>query len=189
MPFYLTLTTTLLSLILIQVTYVLQEDLGVLCALPGDTFSIFHLLASDLLSYMGSAAEMLLGIGETILSSGYFCTSSMLEALTTSCHTGVTGIGTLAGDTVGIFGDTVDNVWWVTKFFGGWLWEQSEDYVETVMSEMGVQAKAVGQGLGKLVWRSGNGVGNVFRLGEGLVMGMVDMVIGGVKEAFGKESE
>lgn len=174
---------------MIQVSYVLQEDLGVLCALPADTFSVVHLLASDVLSWMGSAAEMLLAIGETIFSSSYFCTSSLLEALMTCCHTGVTGIGTLAGDTVGIFGDTVDNVWWVTKFFGGRLWEQSEDYVETVMSEMGGQVKSVGGGLHKLVWKSGNGVGNVFKLGGGLVTGMVDMVIGGVKEAFGNESE
>uniref|UniRef100_A0A3Q1JFM7 INO80 complex subunit E n=1 Tax=Anabas testudineus TaxID=64144 RepID=A0A3Q1JFM7_ANATE len=172
-----------------QVTYVLQEDLGVLCALPGDIFSVFHLLASDLLSGMGSAAEMLLGIGDTIVSSSYFCTSSIVEALLTSCHTGVTGIGTLAGDTVGIFGDAVDNVWWVTKYFGGRLWEQSEDYVETVVSEMGGQVKAVGGGLHKLVWRSGNGVGNVFKLGGGLVTGMMDMVTGGVKEAFGNESD
>lgn len=170
-------------------SYVLQEDLAVLCALPGDTFSVVHLLASDVLSWMSSAAEMLLDIGETTFSSSYFCTSSLLEALMTSCNTGVTGIGTLAGDTVGIFGDTVDNLWWVTKFFGGRLWEQSEDYVETVMSEMGGQAKSVGGGFHRLAWRSGNGVGNVFRLGGGLVTGIVDMVIGGVKEAFGKESQ
>lgn len=170
-------------------SYVLQEDLGVLCALPGDIFSVVHLLVSDVCSWMGSAAEMLLGIGETIFSSSYFCSSSLVEALTTSCHTGVTGIGTLAGDTVGILDDAVDNVWWVTKLFGGRLWEQSEDYVETVMSEMGGQVKSVGGGLHKLVWKSGNGVGNVFRLGEGLVTGVVNMVVGGVKEAFGKESE
>lgn len=160
-----------------------------LCALPGDIVSVFHLLASDLLTWMCSASDMVLGIGETIVSSGYFCTSSMLEALTTSCYTGVTGIGTLAGDTVEIFSDAVDNLWWVSKFLGGRLWEQSENYVETVMSEMGVQASAAGKGLGKLVSRSGNGVGRVFMLGEGLVMGMVNMVIGGVKEAYGNESE
>ncbi|XP_051262039.1 uncharacterized protein LOC127366786 isoform X2 [Dicentrarchus labrax] len=172
-----------------QVTYVLQEDLGVLSALPGDTFSLVHLLTSDLLSWMGSAAELLLGIGETCFFGIYFCTSSMLEALLNSCYTGFTGIGTLAGDTVGIFGDALDNGWWVTKFFGGRLWEQSEGYVGTVMSEMGGQAKAVGGGFGKLVWRSGNGVGNVFRLGGGIIMGVVDMVIGAVRGAFGQESE
>ncbi|XP_070767913.1 uncharacterized protein [Enoplosus armatus] len=172
-----------------QATYVLQEDLGVLSALPGDTFSLLHLLTSDLLSWMGSAAEMLLGIGETCLFGVYYCTSSMLGALLNSCHTGVTGMGTLAGDTVGIFGDVLDNGWWVTKFFGGRLWEQSEGYVGTVVSEMGGQAKAVGGGLGRLVWRSGNGVGNVFRLGGGLIMGMVDMVVGAVRGAFGQESE
>lgn len=175
--------------ILIQVTYVLQEDLGVLSALPGDTLSLVHLLTSDLFSWTGSAAEMLLGIGETCFFSVYYCSSSMLEALLSSCQTGVTGMGTLAGDTVGIFGDTLDNAWWVTKFFGGRLREQGEGYVGTVMTEMGGQAKAVGGGLGALAWRSGNGVGNVFRLGGGLIMGMVDMITGAMREAFGKESE
>lgn len=170
-------------------TYVLQEDLGVLSALPGDAFSLLHLLTSDLLAWMGSAADMLLGVGETCFFSVYYCTSSMLGALMSSCHTGVTGMGTLAGDTVGVFGDALDNAWWVTKYFGGRLWEQSEGYAETMMSEMGGQAKAVGGGLGKLAWRSGNGVGNVFRLGGGLIMGMVDMLFGAVRESFGQESE
>ncbi|KAK2844778.1 hypothetical protein Q5P01_011437 [Channa striata] len=109
-----------------QVTYVLQEDLGVLSALPGDTISLFQLLTSDLLSWTGSASEILLGVGESIYFSGYYCTSSMLEALMTSCHSGVTGVGTLAGDTVGIFSGTLDNIWYVTKFFGGRLGEQTE---------------------------------------------------------------
>lgn len=172
-----------------QVTYVLQEELGVLAALPGNTFDLVHLFTSDILSYMGSAAEMLLGISETCFSSVYYCSSSMLEALLNSCHTGCTGVGTLAGDTVGIFGDALENTWSVTKFFGGRLYEQCEGYVGTVISEMGGQAEAVGQGFGGLVWRSGNGVGNVFRLGEGLIMMMVNVVIGDVKEAFGLESE
>ncbi|KAK9514025.1 hypothetical protein VZT92_027516 [Zoarces viviparus] len=167
-----------------QVTYVLQEDLGVLSALPGETFSVFHLLTSDLLSWTGSAGETLLGIGENCCSSVYYCSSSMLGALLNSCHTGVTGVGTLAGDTVGIFGDAFDNAWWVTKFFGGRLWEQSEGYVGTVASEMGGQTKAVGGALGRLVWRSGSGLVNVFRIGGGLIMGMVDVVFGAVKLAF-----
>lgn len=172
-----------------QVTYVLQEDLGVLSSLPGDTFSLLHLLTSDLLSWLGSAAETLLGIGETCFLSGYYCASSMLGELVNSCHTGVTGMGTLAGDTVGMFGDTLDNAWWVTKLFGGRLWEQSGGYVETVVTEMGGQAKAVGGGLVRLAWRSGTGVGNVFGLGGGLVMGVVDMVLGAVGEGFGRDSE
>ncbi|XP_075965248.1 uncharacterized protein LOC142969303 [Anarhichas minor] len=172
-----------------QVMYVLQEDLGVLSALPGETFSLFHLLTSDLLSWSGSAGEMLLGIGENCCSSVYYCSSSILGALLNSCHTGVTGMGTLAGDTVGIFGDAFDNAWWVTKFFGGRLWEQSEGYVGTVASEMGGQAKAVGGGLGRLVWRSGSGLVNVFRIGGGLIMGMVDVVFGAGKLAFEHESE
>uniref|UniRef100_A0A8C2X768 INO80 complex subunit E n=1 Tax=Cyclopterus lumpus TaxID=8103 RepID=A0A8C2X768_CYCLU len=172
-----------------QVTYVLQEDLGVLSALPGETYSLFHLLTSDLLSWTGSAGETLLGIGENGCSSIYYCSSSMLGALLNSCHTGVTGMGTLAGDTVGIFGDALDTTWWVTKFFGGRLWKQSEGYVGTVMSEMGGQVKAVGGGLGRLVWNSGKGVGNVFRLGGGLILGTVDIVSGAVKGAYGQESE
>ena len=175
--------------ILIQVIYVLQEDLGVLSALPGDTFSLLHLLTSDLLSWMGSAADMLLGFGENCFFNVHYCTSSMLEALTSSCHTGVTGVGTLAVDTVGVFGNVVDNAWWVTEYFGGRLWEQSEGYVAMMVSEMGGQAKAVGGGLGKLAWRSGNGVGNVFRLGGDLIMGMVDMLIDPMREAFGQQSE
>ncbi|XP_047453661.1 uncharacterized protein LOC125015761 [Mugil cephalus] len=172
-----------------QVTYVLQEDLGVLSALPGDTLTVFHLLISDLLSGIGSAAEMLLGIGETCFLGIYYCTSSISGALLSSCYTGVTGMGTLAGDTVGIFSDALDNAWWVTKFFGEWLWDHSEGYVGTVMSEVGGQAQAVGKGFGSLAWRSGNGVGNVFRLGGGLIMGVVDMATGAVKEAFGSETE
>ncbi|KAM3613630.1 uncharacterized protein V6R79_002694 [Siganus canaliculatus] len=172
-----------------QVIYVLQEDLGVLFGLPGETFSFFHLLTSDLLSWMSSAAEMLLGIGETCCCSMYYCASTMLGALLDSCHTGVTGMGSLAGDTVGIFGGALDNGWWVTKFFGGRLWEQSEGYVGTVMSEMGGQAKTVGGGFGRLVWRSGNGVGNVFRLVGSLIMGVVEVFIGAMRGAFGQESE
>uniref|UniRef100_A0A3Q4HT50 Uncharacterized LOC102775577 n=1 Tax=Neolamprologus brichardi TaxID=32507 RepID=A0A3Q4HT50_NEOBR len=171
-----------------QVTYVLQEDLGVLSTLPGETFTLFHLLTSDLLSWMGTAGEMLLGIGETCFCSVYYCTSSMMGELLSSCHIGVTGLGTLAGDTVGVFGDALDNAWSVTKFFGGRLWEHSEGYVGTVMSEMGGQAQAVGGGFGRLVWRSGKGVVNVFRLGGGVIFGMVDVVFGGVREAFGQES-
>lgn len=172
-----------------QVTYVLQEDLGVLAALPGETFSLFHLMASDLLSWTGSAADLLLNVGETGFSNIYYCTSSMGEALLNSCYSGITGMGTLAGDTVGIFGEVLDNTWWVTKFFGGRLFEQSGDYVGSVVTELGGQAQAVGGGLKKLTWRSGNGVGHVFSMGGGIVMGIGDMIIGAVREAFGQESE
>lgn len=113
----------------------------------------------------------------------------MLGALLDICYTGVTGIGTLAGDVVGIFGNGLDNCWWFTKFFGGRVWDQSEGYVGTVMAEIGGQAKAVSGGLGRLAWRSGNGVGNVFMTGGGLIFGVIDMAIGLVKEAFGQEAE
>ncbi|XP_068613898.1 endonuclease domain-containing 1 protein [Brachionichthys hirsutus] len=172
-----------------QVTYVLQKDLGVLATVPGDTCSVLYLLTSDILSWMGSAAEMLLGIGESCFFGTYYCTSSMMGALMNSCYTGVTGMGTLAGDSLGIFGNVLDNGWWVTKVFGGRLWEQSEGYVGSVMWEMGGQVKSVGGGFGSLAWRSGNGVFNVFRVGGGLTVGMASMVIGAVSEAFGQESE
>lgn len=184
------LKTTPLSLrCLSQVTYVLQEDLGVLAALPGDTFSFFHLLTSDLFSWMGTAADTLLGFGKDCLSNVYHCGSGMLGALLDSCYTGVAGTGTLAGDAVGIFGDGLENCWWVTRFFGGRVWDQSKGYVGTVVSEMGGQTKAVGGGLGRLVWRSGNGVGNIFRMGGGLILGVIDMTVGLAQEAFGPEAE
>lgn len=138
---------------------------------------------------MGTAADTLLGFGKSCLDNVYHCSSSMVGALLDSCYTGVMGMGTLTGDAVGIFGDGLGNCWWVTKFFGGRMWDQSGGYVGTVMSEMGGQAKALGGGLGRLVWRSGNGAGNIFRLGGGLILGVIDVAIGGVREAFGQEAE
>lgn len=170
-------------------TYVLQEDLGVLSAIPGDTVSVFHLLISDILSSVGSVANMILSVGETCFSNTYYCTSSMVGALLNSCYTGVTGMGTLAGDTVGIFSGALDNGWWVTKFFGGRLWEQSKGYMGAVVSEMGGQANAVGSGLGRLVWKSGNGVGRVFRVGGGIITEVVDLVFFAMRWSSGEESE
>lgn len=169
--------------------YVLQEDLGVLSAVPVDTYSFFHLLFSDSLSWMGTLGESVLGIGETCFSNVYYCSSSVVGALLNSCYAGVTGVGTLAGDTLGIFGNALDNGWWVTKFFGGRLWDRGGGCAGTLMSEMGGQAKAVGGGVGTLVWRSGNGVFKVLRLGGEIILGIVDFVIGNVREAFGQESE
>lgn len=138
---------------------------------------------------MGAAADTVLGFGKSSLDNVYHCSSSMVGALLDSCYTGVVGMGTLTGDVVGIFGDGLDNCWWVTKFFGGRVWDQSGGYVGTVMSEMGGQAKAVGGGLGRLAWRSGKGAGNIFTLGGGLIMGVIDTVIGAVGEGFGQEAE
>ncbi|KAM6968056.1 uncharacterized protein FYW47_006749 [Aplochiton taeniatus] len=172
-----------------QVGYVLQEDLGVLSALPGETLSVFHLLASDVVSGVGTGIGLLLGVGESCFSGLYYCASSMGEALFRSCQTGVVGVGTLASDTMGILGGTVDNTWWLTKVFGGQLWEQSEGYVEAVVSEMGGQLQSVGGGLGHLAWRGGNGVGNVVSTVGGLITGSVDKFIGSVTEAFGQENK
>ncbi|XP_067093458.1 endonuclease domain-containing 1 protein [Osmerus mordax] len=190
-----------------QVTYVLQEDLGVLTALPGDTLSLFHLMASDLASGLGSAKDLLVGLGQMSFSCLYSCTAPLLEALITSCQTGVMGIGTLAGDGVGILGGMVDSAWWVTSLFGGRLWEQSEGYVGAVVSELGGQATTVGGGVGTLMWGCGHGVGNIVKMAQGLVVGGVENVVGnivkmaqglvgggvenvvgGVTEAFGQDS-
>ncbi|KAM4600820.1 uncharacterized protein ACJ7VT_020704 [Polymixia lowei] len=172
-----------------QVTYVLQEDLGVLSAIPGDTVSLIQLMVDNLGSGVGSAVDILLDLGETFFSGMYYCASSMLAELLTSCQIGVIGMGTLASDTVGIFRGAVDNAWWVTRFFGGRLWEQSEGYIGTVVSEMGDQVAVVGEGLGKLLWRSGNGVGNVVRFGGGLITGTLEIVMNAVMGAFGQQSD
>lgn len=171
-----------------QVFYVLQEDVGVLSALPGDTFNLFHLLTSDSLSYMRSAAETLFGIGDRCFCSAYHCTSSMAGALLDSCQTGVVGMGTLAGDTLGIFGDVLDNAWWVTKRCGGQLWEWSSGYMGTVASEMGGQTQAVGGGIFKLIWSSCNTVWKIFSLIFGFIFGILDIIFGGFRIAFGQDN-
>ncbi|XP_072316788.1 uncharacterized protein [Eucyclogobius newberryi] len=162
-----------------KVSYVLQEDLGVLCALPGDTYSVFHLLISDVFSWVGSAFDLVYGVCEACFSRVYYVVSSMGGALVDSCCVGVTGIGTLAGDTLGIFGDVAGNSWWATKFFGRRLARQSGDYVVTVVGELGGQASAVGKGFGKLAWKSGKGVGNVFVIGWRIGTGVLDVVVNG----------
>lgn len=172
-----------------QVLYVLQEDLGVLSALPGDTFNLFHLLTSDCLSYTRSAAETLLGIGDRCFCNAYYCTSSIAGALLNNCHIGVAGMGTLAGDTAGIFGYALDNAWWVTKLFGGQLWECSRGYVGTVASEMGGQSQAVGGGFFRLLWSSGDTVAKVFSLVGGFIFGVVDIIFGAFRIAFGRGNE
>ncbi|KAI4790551.1 hypothetical protein KUCAC02_034559 [Chaenocephalus aceratus] len=172
-----------------QVTYVLQEDLGVLSALPGETYSLFHLLTSDFLSCMGSAGDTILDIGEKLLLQhlprGLLHAGVFSGQLLHGGHRRGDPCWRHCGDMWG----SVDNTWWVTKFFGGRLWEQSEGYVGTVVSEMGGQATALGGGFGRLVWRSGSGVFNVFRTGGGLVFGVVDALIGGMRMALGTESE
>lgn len=171
-----------------QVSYVLQEDLGVLSALPGDTYSVFHLLVSDVFSWIGSVVDLVLGVGEACFSRIYYCTSSMGEALLTSCCTGVTGMGALAGDTVGIFGGVLNNTWWVTKFFGGRLVEQSGDYVGTVVGELGGQACAVGCGVGRLLCKIGSCVWKVFKFGWRIFTGVIYIILAIMGDAFERES-
>lgn len=171
-----------------QVSYVLQEDLGVLSALPGDTYSVFHLLVSDVFSWIGSVVDLVLGVGEACFSRIYYCTSSMGEALCAACCTGITGMGTLAGDSVGIFGGVLNNTWWVTKFFGGRLAEQSGDYVGSVMGELGGQAGAVGRGVGSLMCRIGNCIWKVFKFGWRILSGIINILIAIMYDAFERES-
>uniref|UniRef100_A0A4W5LN87 INO80 complex subunit E n=1 Tax=Hucho hucho TaxID=62062 RepID=A0A4W5LN87_9TELE len=170
-----------------QVAFVLQEDLGVLSALPGDIFSVFYNMASDLVSGAGSVTGLILGVGEMCFSTLYCITAPLVGSLFTSCQDGVTGVGTLAWDGVGIFGGIVDNAWWVSRVVGDQVWEQGGGYVGSVVSEMGGQVKAVGGGMGKLAWRCGNGVGNVVRLAGGLVVGSAETVVENVMEAFGQD--
>lgn len=171
-----------------QVSYVLQEDLGVLSALPGDAYSVFHLLVSDVFSWIRSGVNLVLGVGEACFSRIYYCTSSMGEALLNSCCVGVTGMGTLAGDSVGIFGGVLNNTWWVTKFFGGRLVGQSGDYVGTVVGELGGQACAVGCGVGNLLYKCGNCVWKVFRFGWRIVAGVINIVLAILDDVFEREA-
>lgn len=167
-----------------QISYVLQEDLGVLTALPGDTLSVFYLLVSDVFSWICSVVNLVLGVGEAIFSRIYFLTSSMGDALLCSCCTGITGMGTLAGDTVGIFGGVLNNTWWVTKFFGGPLVEQSGGYVGTVVGELGCQASAVVCGAGKLAWKIGGCIWKFFKFGWRIVTGILNIVLAILDDAF-----
>ncbi|XP_077455134.1 uncharacterized protein LOC144073295 isoform X2 [Stigmatopora argus] len=172
-----------------QVLYVVQEDVGVLAALLEDTVSFVYLVTSDLLSWIRWSLETLLDILMSCIYGVYYCSSSMLVVLLNTCYMGVTGVGTLIWDTVGIFGDVLRNTWWVTKFFGGRLLRQSGDYAGTIAMEMGEQAVALGGGTGRLAWRSVVGVFNVFFTGGSVVFGVLDVIFGAFTEGFGREKE
>ncbi|KAL2084029.1 hypothetical protein ACEWY4_019547 [Coilia grayii] len=170
-----------------QVTYVLGEELAVLSSLPGNTFSLFRNMVCDLCSGVLSAVGLVAGVGELGFSTAYACTAPLVGSLFGACHDGVAGVGQLASDGVGIFGGILDNAWSLSKFFGGTLWDHGEGYLGTVLSELGHQAKTVGVGLGKLLWRGGRGLGNVVGAVGGLAGGTVGSVVENVKEAFGEE--
>ncbi|CAL8289785.1 unnamed protein product [Merluccius merluccius] len=163
-----------------QVAYILQEDLGVLTALPGDTCYLLYLVTSGVLSWIRWVADALLDRGWGCGCGLYHCGQAMLGELLNSCYTGVTGVGTLAGDSLGIVGDAADNAWWVTRLLGGQLWEQSEGYAGTVASEMGGQVMTLGGGLGNLVWRIVKGLGHVIRFTGGVVFGTVRLIALGI---------
>ena len=163
-----------------QVAYILQEDLGVLTALPGDTCYMLYFVASGVVSWMRWTVEVVLGLVWGCGCALYYCTSAMVGELLGSCYTGVTGVGTLAGDSVGIVGEVADNAWWVTRLLGGQLWEQSTGYAGTVGSEMGSQAMTVGGGLGTLVWRILWGVFRVIRFVVGVVFGTLRLIAVGL---------
>jgi len=162
------------------VAYVLQEDFCVLAGLPGDTCYLFYLVTCGALSWIRSAVGLVLDLVWGCICVVYHCIWAMLAELLGSCYAGLAGVGTLAGDSLGIVGDTVDNAWWVTRLLGGRLWENSEGYVGSVASEMGGQAMSVGGGLGKLVWRSLKGVGHVIRFTLTVILGTVRMITLGI---------
>ncbi|XP_031432225.1 endonuclease domain-containing 1 protein [Clupea harengus] len=170
-----------------QVTYILGEDMAALSAVPSGTFSLFQNMVCDLWSGMWSATNLVAEVGELCFSGIYSCSSPLVGSLFGACQDGVTGVGQLAMDSVGIFGGVLDNVWSVFKFFGGTAWDHSEGYVGTVLSELGHQVKTVGLGLGTLVWRGGRGLGNVVGAVGGLAGGTVGSVVENVKNAFGGE--
>ncbi|XP_063054109.1 uncharacterized protein LOC134448360 [Engraulis encrasicolus] len=170
-----------------QMTYVLGEELAVLSSLPGNTVSLFWNILCGIANWVLSAAGLVVGAGELCCSTVYACTSPLVCSLFGACHDGVAGMGQLTWDGVGIFGGVVDNAWSLSKFFGGTLWDHGEGYVGSVLSELGHQAKTVGLGVGKLLWRGGRGVGNVVGAVGGLAGGTVGSVVENVKEAFGDE--
>ncbi|XP_010867084.2 endonuclease domain-containing 1 protein isoform X1 [Esox lucius] len=169
-----------------QVTYVVQEDMVVLCALPGDTLRVFYNMVSDLVSGVGSVTALVVGVGEMCFSILYSITAPLVGTLLTSCQDGVTGVGTLVWDGVGIFQGLMDSAWWASGVVGDQAWEQVGGYVGVVGSEIGKQLNEMGGGLGKLAWKCGNGMGNVKRMVEWLVVGSMETVVDNVMEAFGQ---
>uniref|UniRef100_A0A8C9S0K1 INO80 complex subunit E n=1 Tax=Scleropages formosus TaxID=113540 RepID=A0A8C9S0K1_SCLFO len=170
-----------------QVSDVIQEDVGILSALPSDTFSVFYSIVSDATSGVMSAGGLLGAAGEQCISYVYCCTASLVDTLLNTFVEGVTGVGTLAGDGVGIFQGIAANAWSVSKFITGTAWEHSEGYLCAVFSELGSQMQGVGGGLGKLVMKGGRGVSNVVKIVGMVMAGSVDMVVQAMMEAFGKE--
>lgn len=166
-----------------QMSYVLQEELGILSAVPYDTFLVFQNIISDTaggVSCMGSLlGRMVGGCGSLV----YSCTSPLAETLFTSFMEGVTGMGVLAGDGVGIFGGLVNTTWSASTLIGGTVLEQGEGYACALSSELGSQMMSMGAGLGKLFVKGGRGVSNVVRFVGVLLGGAVDNVL----EAFGNE--
>ncbi|KAG7469381.1 hypothetical protein MATL_G00128330 [Megalops atlanticus] len=170
-----------------QVSHVIQEDLTVLLSLPCDTFSLFQNLVSDAAWGVTSVGGLLGKAGALCACQLYSCTSPLLGTLIESCKEGITGAGTLTWDGVGIFGGVVDRAWSVSRYIGGRVWEQSEGYLCSVLSELGSQVQGVGGGLGKLVMKGGKGVGNVVKTAGWVMGGFGDMAVNMVKGAFGRE--
>ncbi|KAL4616794.1 hypothetical protein GN956_G22031 [Arapaima gigas] len=170
-----------------QVSYIVQEDVSILSSLPLDTFSVFYNIIADAAWGVMSAGGLLSATGKLCFSCIYCCTAPLVETLINTCTEGVTGVGTLAGDGVGIFGKIVENAWSVSRFIGGTAWEQSEGYLCAVFSELGSQVERMGGGLGKLVTKGGRGASNVVKVVGWMLGGSVDMVMDTAMEAFGKE--
>uniref|UniRef100_A0AAY3ZY74 INO80 complex subunit E n=1 Tax=Denticeps clupeoides TaxID=299321 RepID=A0AAY3ZY74_9TELE len=169
-----------------QVTYVVQEDLAVLSSVPGDVFTVFENIACDTwTSAVSPVVGMVYGAGELCVTGLYCCTSPLVGTLLTSCQEGVTGAGTLALDGMSILGEILNSTWSISKFLGGKVLGNSEDYVESLASELGHQVHSAGRGVGKLAWRGGRGVGHVLGMIEWLSRGVVSAAVGNVQEALG----
>ncbi|XP_048880826.1 endonuclease domain-containing 1 protein [Brienomyrus brachyistius] len=166
-----------------QVSYVLQEELGILSAVPYDTFLVSYNIISDAAGGVSSVGSLLGRVVGGCGSLVYSCTSPLVETLITSFMEGVTGMGVLAGDGVGIFGGLVNTTWSASTLIGGTVLEQGEGYVWALSSELGSQVMSMGTGLGKLLVKGGRGVSNVVSFVGVLLGGAVDHFL----EAFGNE--
>ncbi|XP_067304957.1 endonuclease domain-containing 1 protein isoform X2 [Pseudorasbora parva] len=171
-----------------QLTYVLQEDLAVLASVPGDSYTLVNNLCSGVCSGVTCTLSTLYQTGETSVCTVYACLSPLASSLGQAFLDGFTGTGTLASDALGIVTGTVGNGFSIIKMVFGPVCDQMVDYLCAVSSEMGHQVSTVGSGTGKLLWRSGRGVGHVLNIIASVMGGVVENTITNVQEAFGESS-
>ncbi|XP_056097816.1 uncharacterized protein LOC130076672 isoform X2 [Rhinichthys klamathensis goyatoka] len=171
-----------------QLTYVLQEDLAVLASVPVDSYTLVNNLCSGVSSGVSCIFSTLYQTGETSVCTVYSCLSPLASSLVLAFQDGFTGTGTLASDALGIMTGTVGNGFRIIKMVLGSVGDQMVDYLCAVSSEMGHQVSTVGNGIGRLTWRSGRGVGHLLNIAVSIVGGLVENTITNVLEAFGGSS-